>query len=83
MDLELKIKEIEKRNLKVENDKAWETSWTRRLFIAGITYLIAFWFMNSIGVAEAYLNALVPVGGYLLSTLSLPFLKKIWLDKFR
>ncbi|MEN8252702.1 MAG: hypothetical protein ABFQ53_03940, partial [Patescibacteria group bacterium] len=57
---------------------AWETSFVRRGFIAGITYLIAFWFMWSIAVENAYLNALVPTGGYILSTLSLPFLKKIW-----
>ena len=74
-----KFKVIEQRNKRVELDKAWETSFTRRRFIAGVTYLIAFWFMWSIGVSDPYLNALVPTGGYILSTLSLPFLKKIWM----
>ncbi len=74
-----KLETIEQRNKRVELDKAWETSFTRRGFIAGVTYLIAFWFMWSIGVNDAYLNALVPTGGYILSTLSLPFLKKYWI----
>lgn len=75
-EIQQKIEKIEKQNKKVELDKKWETSWTRRIFIATITYLIAFWFMNSIGVDVAYLNALVPTGGYLLSTFSLPFVRK-------
>ncbi len=74
-----KVESIEERNRRVELDKAWETSFVRRGFIALVTYLIAFWFMWSIGVSDPYLNALVPTGGYILSTLSLPFLKQWWL----
>jgi hypothetical protein len=78
-NIEEKFKELEDRNKRVELDKAWETSFVRRGFIALVTYLIAFWFMWSIGVSDSYLNALVPTGGYMLSTLSLPFLKRWWL----
>lgn len=74
-----KIESIEQRNRRVELDKAWETSFVRRGFIACVTYAIAVWFMWSIGVGDAYLNALVPTGGYVLSTLSLPFLKQWWI----
>ena len=74
-----KLETIEQRNKRVELDKAWETSFVRRGFIAVVTYLIAFWFMRSIGVSDPYLNALVPTGGYILSTLSLPFIKRHWL----
>jgi hypothetical protein len=74
------IEDILKRNSRVELDKAWETSKTRRVLIAGITYITAASFLKLIG-NEAYLiNALVPVGGYLLSTLSLPFLKTWWIQ---
>ena len=73
------LQNIEERNKRVEMDKAWETSFTRRGFIAGVTYIIAVWFMWTIGVENAYLGALVPTGGYLLSTLSLSFLKKRWI----
>lgn len=76
------IQEIEIRNKKVELDKAWETSWTRRISIAFITYLIASFFMYKIGVSDPFINALVPTGGYLLSTLSLTFLKVWWVKKY-
>ena len=38
MDLEKEIKEIKERNKRVETDKAWETSWTRKICIALLTY---------------------------------------------
>ena len=37
MDLEKRIIEIEKRNKRVELDKSWETSLTRRLCIIVLT----------------------------------------------
>ena len=76
------LKEIHERNQRVGLDKAWETSWTRRGVIAVITYTIAMTFMSRIGVPDAFLNALVPTGGYLLSTLSLSFVKKHWIKKY-
>lgn len=76
------IEQILERNSRVELDKAWETSKTRRAVIAIITYAVAYFFMWRIGFGEAYLNALIPTGGYLLSTLSLPFIKKYWLKKY-
>ena len=41
MDVEQEIQRIEQRNKRVETDKAWELSWTRRLFITAITYAAA------------------------------------------
>ena len=76
------IEKIQERNKRVELDKAWETSWTRRSIIAVITYSVAVIFMYRIGVSEAYLNALVPTGGYLLSTLSLGIVKRWWIKKY-
>ena len=75
------IESILDRNKRVEAEKAWETSLTRRAFIAVITYLTACLFLWSIGTPNFAINALVPTGGYLLSTLSLPPLKKWWLSK--
>ena len=34
------IEKIKERNHKVELDKAWETSWTRRLCICFLTYIV-------------------------------------------
>lgn len=73
------IDDILKRNSRVEQDKAWETSVTRRVVIATITYVVASVFLWRIGVSEPMINALVPTGGFLLSTLSLPFVKNIWI----
>ncbi|MEM9470034.1 MAG: hypothetical protein AAF988_07705 [Pseudomonadota bacterium] len=73
---------IQKRNQKVEADKAWETSWIRRLCIALMTYVIAALYMNTAGLSNPMLGAFVPTGGYLLSTVSLPFAKNFWINNF-
>lgn len=75
------IEEILKRNSRVELDKAWEVSLTRRAVIALITYVTATTFLFILGNNLPFMNALVPTGGYLLSTLSLPFVKNWWLKR--
>lgn len=78
-NIEDRLVAIEDRNAKVTLDKVWETSLTRKLSIAMITYTVAAvymrFFLNDI---HWYAGALVPVIGYLLSTLSLPFIRKYW-----
>lgn len=76
------VDDILKRNARVEADKAWETSKTRRTIIAAVTYLVAAAFMKKIGIDDYFLSALIPTGGYLLSTLSLPIFKQWWLKKY-
>ena len=73
------IELIKERNKRVETDKAWETSKTRRAIIALMTYLIIVIFLYVIGVPEPWFVALVPTIGYVLSTLTLPFFKRFWL----
>lgn len=76
--LEERITIIEERNKKVELDKAWETSKTRKLLIVIFTYLsIALYFKYILNV-NPWINAIVPTVGFLLSTLSLPIFRKIW-----
>ncbi len=74
------LKLFQERNARVEIDKAWETSKTRRGLIAGITYLVAGLYMSALGAHVPWLNVLIPVGGYLLSTLLLLKIKEIWLE---
>ncbi len=81
MNIEQEILEIQERNRRVEMDKAWEVSWTRRLSIAIATYLIASIWLVLIDDAKPFLKALVPTVGYLLSTLSLPIVKRHWIRK--
>lgn len=77
-DLTVRIAKIEERNTRVELDKKWEGSWTRRLLLMLFTYLaIAFYFL-AIDIARPFVNAAVPTIGFLLSTLTLPFFKKLW-----
>jgi len=78
-DLEQRIELIEKRNEKVEIDKAWETSFARRALLLFMTYLVIGFYMNAIKIADPWVNAIVPSIGFLLSTLTLPFFKTIWL----
>lgn len=79
--LEKRIITIEARNKKVEADKAWETSWTRRFLILGLTYLIIVLFMYMSEIDRYWINAIVPSVGFWLSTLTVPFAKKWWLKK--
>jgi len=77
-DIENEIRLIIKRNMKVESDKAWETSWTRRLLLALFTYLAISLYMYAISLPNPWLNAIIPSIGFLLSTLTLPAFKTIW-----
>ena len=80
MNIEQEIELIQERNRKVEADKAWEVSWTRRLAIATATYIIAaIWLLLVVHDTFSLLKAFIPTGGYILSTLSLPFIKDWWI----
>lgn len=72
---------LKARNKKVEADKAWETSWTRRAIVAIVTYIIVAAWLAMLDVPHHMLNALVPVIGYLLSIMTLPMLKQHWIER--
>ena len=78
-DLEKEIAAIKARNKKVETDKAWETSWTRRICIMILTYIVVVIYSFTISkVQNVWLSSLVPVIGFTLSTLSLGLVRKLW-----
>ena len=77
--IEAEIKAIKERNKKVEADKAWETSWTRRILLILFTYLAVGLYLQAINIERAWLNAIVPAVGFVLSTLTMPFFKKLWI----
>ncbi len=79
--LENKVAAIEKRNKKVEGDKAWEISKTRTVFIAVSTYILIVAFMLLIKDNHPFLNAFVATSGYLISTGTYDVFKKRWLKK--
>ena len=80
-NLEQRIRKVEERNQRVEGDKLWETSWTRRTLLAMFTYLAISLYLFAIGVARPWINAIVPTLGFMISTLTMPFFKKIWLKR--
>ncbi len=79
MDIEKEISDIKERNKRVEKDKAWETSWTRKICIMILTYIVVVIYSYIIKKYDnIYLSSLVPVIGFTLSTLSLKLVRKIW-----
>lgn len=80
-NLEESINAINDRNKKVAADKAWERSSFRVFSLCVITYVVASFLMYFIGVQDYLFNALIPTLGYLLSTQSLPIIKKWWINK--
>lgn len=80
---EQRIQRIEDRNKKVEADKAWEISWTRRFLLTLFTYLSVGVYLRAIGAERPWLNAIIPAVAFMISTLTMPFFKKLWLVYFR
>ena len=74
------IEAIKERNRRVEADKAWEISWTRKLVIAAFTYVFAVIVLASIGAPSPLLNGLIPTLAFLLSTATFGFVKKWWVE---
>ena len=78
-ELKKEIEEIKKRNKRVELDKKWETSYTRKICICILTYIVVIIYSSMISKANnIFLSSLVPVIGFTLSTLSLKLIRKIW-----
>ncbi len=77
-EISKEIESIKERNRKVELDKAWELSWTRRLLILIGTYILAGVWLEIIKANNPWQNAFVPTFGYLLSTFTIPIVKKWW-----
>lgn len=79
--IEARLNEIQIRNQRVAGDKAWEISALRRGLVAVLTYLFAAAVLRGIGVSDSLLNALIPTTGYVVSTFSIPWAKRVWLRR--
>ena len=78
-ELKKEIENIKNRNKRVELDKKWETSFTRRLCICVLTYIVVVIYTYVISKdSNIFLSSIVPVIGFTLSTLSLKGIRKIW-----
>lgn len=82
MNLESEINKIKERNKRVEIDKAWETSMTRKICIMILTYIVVIIYSYLVrNYNNIFLSSLVPVIGFTLSTLSLKLIRKLWEKK--
>ena len=82
-ELTKEINIIKERNSRVEIDKKWETSLTRRILLIVFTYLSIGFYLNVIDIPNPWMNAIVPALAFLLSTLTLPFFKNLWQKHFK
>jgi hypothetical protein len=78
-ELQEEISRIKARNSAVELNKKWETSNVRRVSIAVLTYIVMSSFFVMTNTPNPLLSAVVPTMGFLLSTVSLGFIRKLWL----
>lgn len=82
VELKNEIDKIKERNKRVELDKAWETSWTRKLCICILTYIVVVIYSHLTNkISNIWLSSLVPVIGFSLSTVSLKIIRKVWENK--
>jgi preprotein translocase subunit SecF len=80
-ELKNEIEKIKERNARVEADKAWETSFSRKVLIAVLTYIVIVLFFLVADLQRPFVSAIIPTIGFILSTLSIPFFKKIWVER--
>ncbi len=76
--VEMAMREVLARNQRVERHKAWETSRTRLLSVTLVTYITMIFVFVVLGSVQPMFDALVPTTGFFLSTLSLPFVRRLW-----
>ncbi len=81
MNCEHEILCIQERNAKVEADKAWEISFTRKFLLTFLTYIVLTLLLFSLGAKNPFQNAIIPAVGFFLSTLSLKFVKEWWIKR--
>lgn len=80
-ELQNEINSIKERNARVELDKAWETSFTRKLLILALTYGVVVIFFSVADLPNPFVNAIVPSLGFFLSTLTVPWVKHVWMRR--
>jgi hypothetical protein len=79
--LEERVAKLESRNQRVEADKGWEISWTRRIAIMALTYATVVFYLQFVVHIDPWVNALVPVIAYFISTLTIRFFKQQWIAR--
>lgn len=74
---------IERRNKRVELDKAWEISITRRILVTIATFVVIGLYLSWLGVNRPWLNAIVPVLAFIISTFVVQQAKSAWINNHK
>lgn len=80
-EIQKELEALKERNKRVEANKAWETSWTRKIVILVLTYFVVVVFFVVADLGNPFVNAIVPTMGFFLSTITAPFVKNWWLAR--
>ncbi len=83
LNMEETLQAIVDRNKRVEAEKAWEVSFTRRAFLAVLTYVTAALLLSLLGQERVLLLSFIPAISYVFSTLTLPWMKRFWMRSQR
>ena len=76
--LEKEVEQIKERNRRAEKDKAWEISWWRRGAITVLTYIVVVVYFWASGLGNPWINSVVPAVAFVLASMTLPQLQKVW-----
>jgi hypothetical protein len=80
--LEAELELIKHRNTRVEADKAWETSRFRIISICVLTYFLSACMLYAIGGKRPWIDGVMPVLGFFISSRSLRLIKSLWVEKY-
>lgn len=83
LSIEERLDIIEKRNRRVELDKAWEISLTRRILVTIATFVVIGLYLSWLGVNQPWLNAIVPVLAFIISTFVVQRAKITWINNHK
>jgi hypothetical protein len=78
-ELQQEIETIKQRNKRVEADKAWEISLFRLTVLSIATFIFSITVLYFVKAEEYLLGALSSTAGLIISSQSLPFIKKWWI----
>jgi len=79
---EIRLVEIQESHRRIEAEKAWEVSWTRRFFTGFLAYIVAVLFFSLIGVPRPIWSALALFVGFVVSSLILSFIKRGFIKRW-
>ncbi len=82
-DTQRELALLKERNARVEADKAWETSVVRTACVSLLIYGTVVLALVGIGNDNPFLNALIPVTGFIISLQSLPVVERKWKEWYR